>query len=645
VRLAPTMDTRAPYALAVILVAGVCAMTARSEHPTSPLVATGAFVARAPEAPIEARPLHAVISTGDVTSTRLEAVDDRGRPLAGVRVRVDGRSIAPTDQSGLAILDGFGDAMVELFGTGYHHRERLSLAGQVRVVLERTATIRGRIVGAAAGSDAIVVRAFAESAAEPAALTAASKDGSFVLEEVPPGLLRLTIAGPGSSGHTRTLEIRPGERRNDVLIVAEPGYTIDGTASIGGRPAAGAAVSWAPGEYAPVDASGRFAIHGLTSGHYPLRIAVAVDGAWMTSSSGGIDVEVADADTHVDLIAEDLFPVLVDVVGEDGSGVSGVAVSYERAGSTGTTRVERTTDARGRAHFGGIPRGRLRGITTSIPWTTPIAVEVPPLDPARIEVAATGQVLGSLSWSGGEAVREVPCSLRDDRDRIAVASTDRYGHFSFPPIPMGRYLMQCFAHGTSVLALERGAATTAHGVLVQVMAGRSTRISARLEASLPAVRGIVTRAGKPAAGVEVALYAEGQSEGLALGRTLSAQDGSFVLEASATMSRFDVVAHGPMGWSLHRGVSADRGPIALELAAPGRIEAAIPGRHSAYLWRRSVQVASARDGEHPGTVAFDGLAPGRYRITVDAEQSGQEIEVEAGKTVNVDLRAQTQPPR
>jgi len=639
------MDSGCPYALAVILVAGVCAATLRTEHRVPAVPSTGASVARAPEAPLEAQAVRASVVLGTRDETRLELFDDQGRPLAGVRVRVDGRDVAMSDGRGLATLAGYGSAIVDVRTPGYHHRGRLSLAGLARIPLTRTGTISGRVIGARSELEPIVVRAFVDSSAEPAALASADGDGSFELVDVPAGLVRLAIAGPGTTGVSSSLRLAPGRALDDILIVAEPGFSIDGTAFVGGRPAAGAAVSWAPGEYVPIGAKGDFSIRGLTAGRYPLRIALLVDGGWMTSSAGGVDVEVEDADAKASLRIDELFALEVDVAGDDGVGLAGVGVHYEREGATGTTRVDRTTDEQGRARLAGIPRGRLAGLRASIPWSSAIEVDVPALGPARIEVPPVGRVYGTLSWSGGEPAHDVPCSLRDQRGRVVVATTDQRGVFSYPPIPVGSYQWQCFSRATSVLAIERGAATGDHAVPVRVAPDHSTRIEADLEAALPAVRGVVTRAGRPVANADVAIYAAGQSDGLALDRTIASVDGRFVLEAEGELAAFDVVAEGASGWGIRRGLARGGAAVEVTLEATGRIEASIPPRAGAHLWRGSVQIATARAKAHPGTATFEGLAPGRYRLTVNESTDGAEVTVTAGQTSRVDLRPAAQPPR
>jgi len=195
-------------------------------------------------------------------------VDDRGTPLAGMRVGADrARELAPgvqvqttnqaeattTDASGRFVLRGLEGATVnvEAWGKG-HARGRVAgvAVGTSDLVVEmaRNGQVRGRVVDAAgegvAGSR-VVARPAGEQAGpwiDEAGVTTDAA-GEFVLDSVRPGAVRVVATGDHLRAESDPIDVRPGGRVEGVRVVAARGATVAVTVRDGaGKPIAGAKV-------------------------------------------------------------------------------------------------------------------------------------------------------------------------------------------------------------------------------------------------------------------------------------------------------------------------------------------------------------------------------------------------------------------
>jgi hypothetical protein len=152
-----------------------------------------------------------------------------------------------TDQSGSFVLRGVGEGNYMLRASRPNEPRNFMTEGvgaaagdaAVKIVLPEEGGVKGRVLLADGTPPSLFTLGVAMAPPTPFA----SADGSFTLADLPPGTVRITIAGPSFAPRNLNLTIEAGKVQDLGTITVAAGRKIIGTVSdAAGRPAPGATV-------------------------------------------------------------------------------------------------------------------------------------------------------------------------------------------------------------------------------------------------------------------------------------------------------------------------------------------------------------------------------------------------------------------
>jgi RNA polymerase sigma factor (sigma-70 family) len=368
-------------------------------------------------------------------------ISDRkgGAPIAGAEVELRSTLTwrATTNADGIAQLRGVGAAWAPLAvrAKGYAPAAMmLSTSGnadtteRVALSLASGAALSGRVLDGkrkpVAGA-----RVVAASASEPLPVVDPRRDGvltgvdgSFSIPALSAGTWRVTAtAGEHAPVTSVPITVDGEHARSGIELVLGPGAVVRGTVKdTAGAPVAGADVAvvvhgfvpWRARRQAFTDASGKFAISGLS--------ARAVDVvAWHdTGASAIVPIDLAAKREHDVTMMLDIDGAITGtVVDKKGQPIGDAQVVAEPDWTGGTADraafsvrgiQETVTDQGGAFRFPGLPEGSYR-VRAARPGATEAALALsdgvvtkPSGAPIKIVVAADGRVIGKVQLAGGK---------------------------------------------------------------------------------------------------------------------------------------------------------------------------------------------------------------------------------------------------
>lgn len=204
-------------------------------------------------------------------------------PLGGVRVKASQGPLKKEGQSrpnGAFLLDGVGRERISLriHHPGYlPYEARVDPAKEQEVRLRFAAAVQGHVQEFRTGAP---IRRFTLQWKDPAgARQQKVRDprGGFVLQGVPPGMLRLQVTAPGHATGIKVLKVRepsrPGEvcASGEVLSLRQAGAISGRVMESSGRPLKRARVS-AAGVRGRTNSSGRFKLRGIPEGNHVVEV-------------------------------------------------------------------------------------------------------------------------------------------------------------------------------------------------------------------------------------------------------------------------------------------------------------------------------------------------------------------------------------
>jgi hypothetical protein len=424
-------------------------------------------------------------------------------------------------------------------------------------------------------------------------------DGEFDLGPAHPGAYQVTARCPSGEQGDKKLDAKAGMA--DVVIAVKPGASIAGkVVDAAGKPVPGVAVMAAPqtgterttivngmmtsGIQSLTNAAGAFELRGLGAGPYRLRVLDRGRPLPMKSESK-VTVTAVERKTGVTLTVDRPDGVIRGIVTtSDGKPIPDAWVSLHQdirdmlgeadreGGGSRVIRVEQSDDG---GDTGGMPpaltdangKFEIRNLAR-VPWTVVAEAQAGKLRgralkvvaDADIKLVATGltEVKGNVIAPGG-----MPSSFQVELEgpthaQRSFASAD--GSFSFARIDPGDYTV------TVTSSKGNGSAP------LKVLAEQTATVEITLAANAVVVGKLVDAAGKPAAGLPLAIVADTggplriQIEGPP---PTSNADGTFRLEAKAGPSVLMVLSQPPTrkaGLKLEAGKTLDVG--AITVAAP-----------------------------------------------------------------------------
>jgi large repetitive protein len=389
-----------------------------------------------------------------------------------------------------------------------HIQQMLSTtAPQSDLVIElpRGGTIRGRVIDAAtkepvrhfeAGASPErgggVVRVQAPQSLRPFQ----SEDGSFVLENVPPGRLRVTVrAGGYLDGTASGIEVAEGAV-GEIDVSLDRGVRLTGMVQgPDGRPLGGVRVSiseeeddfrrmiFALSSDATTDSSGRYVVEAVEPGE--ATISFSRDGYQTLRKSA----EMRGRETRVDARLTEGRAVAGVVVSEDGQPIHGATVRV-RSAVQGATWKSAETDAGGRFSFQGLEEGRYGFQASHHRY----------VDTERndVDIRAAGEIRLVMKGGGAIAGRVVGLEPRE-YGSVRVTAVSSGTHASAQVSSDGRFRIDGVHPGSATVSAQFRQAFAGRStapVTVEVAAGVETSVDLRFEGGVT-VRGRVTRQGEP----------------------------------------------------------------------------------------------------------------------------------------------------
>lgn len=482
-----------------------------------------------------------LIDAGSLSGTVLDA---RTRaPVAGAQLAAGG-AMAVSDDAGRFELRGLppSDATLVISRAGYVSRSaRLSVGrgsheSGATFLLTPAAHVSGKVVQAD-GSPASGALVFAERyefgpVSDAQVLGSAGDDGRFE-GDVEPGRMRLRASAHNGEARSEEMDLRAGERRDELLLTVDVGGEIEGTVlEADGKPAGDArvfAVEIQTQRAAPAVAAGgdgHFRVSGLPEGVYTV---IARSGA-RTAERSGLRIEPGDvqhAELHfgtatldgrvVDAAGRPLVGAQVSVSPEGATPVpaggveSGAGGAFKLEGLSGTRFALKATHPSGTAELHGVPAGA-SGV--------------------ELRIAAQSAIQGVVLDEGGQGVSEFLVVAEPVAPGLqgGARATGRFasagGDFKLSCAP-GRYRLRVAATGyAAVDAGEVDApANGSSGVVRITVRGTRTLTGTVVDAQTHA----------PIAGARVATRAElmwafGRANAAHLGTfTTTSADGSFTI--------------------------------------------------------------------------------------------------------------------
>ncbi len=458
-----------------------------------------------------------------------------GEPVAGARVAdVDltrGIRTTTTDGAGAFVVDDLSEGQpvsLQFDAPGFSTVSRAVRAPVEDLVVQMTqeASLRGRVVQADTGSPVTefsierLVRVPGQTSlrfGSSAAVQFRSDDGRFEMEKLPAGPATIRVKASG---------FRPAEVSSLVLPLAEeivvpmkPGVSVEGRIldATSRRPITNATISWREGDSADPaeemmlalglgerttisDGNGQFLLTDLP----PSRITLSVSHQEHPAVRRAVD---AAREHRVEVILGEGAEVTGLVMADTTGPVAGAAVTMAAAGEQSSREAPQTavSDGSGRFRF---PHVRPASYTIEARAPSGVAprqaLAVGPTD-RTVEV--------TLTMTSGTTINGVVSGLRPERlNHVQVMAhatgyfdstfTDVSGNFVLPHVPPGVVSLEAttsFQDGASVsTSVEIPPASTGGTMDVElVFAGQSS------------ATGVVSRAGRPVAGVIVSVLTSG----------------------------------------------------------------------------------------------------------------------------------------
>ena len=426
-------------------------------------------------------------------------------------------SSAVTGPDGSFTLSGLaaGTTRLSLRNEDALINEQRSINAPARdVVIELPAggTIRGRVVEKGSSKAIANFQAGVSASrsgggmmmmAPPLLKSFTSEDGSFVLENVPPGAMNLVATAAGYSPARLNVEVQEGKTLSDVVLELEQGVRLTGKVTgPNGAALADANVMVQPspnGSFAmtgsirraTTDANGEYTLDGLTPGEETIQVS------HQKYSGVSRNVTLKGRETKLDVQLEGGMKLTGVVVTDSGAPVAEADVDAHSAGggsysartnASGTFEMESVRPGRYRfsAAKSGFMEGRLDDVDISS-------------GPVRIVLQTGGTIYGRVTGVSEADLSSVTVTARGSRG-TASAPADPQGNFRIEGVPSGTVSVSA-----SVQPRDFANRRTSSTQTVEMAAGGSQQVNIDFRGDV-LIRGRVTRNGKPLGGANVSFF-------------------------------------------------------------------------------------------------------------------------------------------
>lgn len=337
-----------------------------------------------------------------------------------------------------------------------------------------------------------------------------NEDGSFVLENVPPGATNVVAQAPGYSGGRVNVDVEEGKTVSDLVIELDTGVKLTGKVTgPNGAALSDATVQIQPsptGQFARsgsmrravTDANGEFTLDSLDPGEETFEISHP---KYLATSK---TVTLKGREMRMDVQLSGGQRVTGVVVTDSGMPVAEAEVEAFTASGGGTDRVR--TNASGQFEFQSLGTGRYRFTAAKSGYLEGVLddVDVSSGGTVRIQLRTGGTIYGRVTGLSEQELAGASVMARSGRT-TSSAMVDPSGNFRIEGAPTGT--VQVSATTASRSFTDRRSSSTQ---TVEVTAGGSQQVNLEFRTDT-SVRGRVTRNGTPLGGAMVMFQPRGGS--------------------------------------------------------------------------------------------------------------------------------------
>jgi protocatechuate 3,4-dioxygenase beta subunit len=462
-----------------------------------------------------------------------------------------------------------------------------------------------------------------------------SDDGSFTLENVPPGPAQVVVNAPGyTTARVGGVNVEEGKAVTDVEVTLDAGVKLTGKVTgPDGAPLAGVSVrpDQSPGANRVMrfdgvdngtitDASGEYTLEALEAGEKTFTFTRQ---GYLTESR---NVTLGTSASRLDVQLTTGIRVTGTVVAESGGPVTDAIVTASSAGGGGR---QARTDAGGNFQIEGVAPGHYTLRATRSGYADGILRDFDTSSgaPARITMKSGGTIVGRVIGLSVQELQDTTVNVGSPNGN-ASASVDSTGAFKIEGAPTGT--VRVSARTGQMFAT---AGKTSPQKSVQVEPGSTVNVDLEFKSDV-VIRGRVTKDGQPMANAAIGFMPRGaQASTNASAQTDSSgnYEVSGLDDATYTVQIFDIqrtapfttqyTVKGPGTFDIDIRSSTLRGRVLdATTGAPladARVEVRATGGDMTSMLSSRAAVTSS-----DGTFLIDNVARGNYEAKADREGYG-----------------------
>jgi len=485
-----------------------------------------------------------------------------------------------------------------------------------------------------------------------------SDDGTFVLENVPPGATTLTVNAPGfTTGRVSNVNVEDGKTVADVEVQMDRGVKVtgrvtgpDGTALSGVSVEVQPSGRRMPGAGAPrtaTDASGEYSLDNVESGEKVF--AFERNGYLATQRT----VALSGADARVDAQLSTGIRLTGTVANEGGVPIADASVVASSASDSAFGGRSTRTDANGQFEMEGLSPGRYSFRASKSGYATGNLkdFDISTGAPVRIVVQAGGTITGHITGITSDELARAGV-MAQAPGGTSSGTIDAGGNFRIEGAPTGT--VRVYATVSSGMGGRNSPAKS-----VQLEPGGTAQVD--LEFASGTVRGRITRDGQPASQAMV-VFSPQRGQATTMARTSTDNDGNYeasgLADATYDVQVIDLQRGTPYTTTYQVQGSSTFNIDIKSATVRGRVLDATTGRG---VEDAAIQIRGGNEGsmrmplrtmptDSSGAFVIDSVPPGTYSVTAEKDgygtkavdvtvsESGSDVEIKLAPNVGVTLR-------
>jgi protocatechuate 3,4-dioxygenase beta subunit len=470
-------------------------------------------------------------------------------------------------------------------------------------------------------------------------------DGSFTLENVPPGATVLVASAPGYASARLNLTVEEGKETTGVELQLDPGVKLTGrVTSATGTPLSDVQVrvvasptggfSMSGSEKATsTDSNGDYTIEGLEAGDESISFSHA------KYSSTRKSVNLKGRETRLDVQLASGGRVTGTVVTESGAPVADAQVE-----AAGNTMQRARTNANGAFEFESVTPGRyeFRASKTGLAEGVLEDVDVSVGTPIQIVMKTGGSIYGRVTGLTAQELEQTRVSASSGPSS-AEAMVSANGTYRIEGVAGGTVRVQAWSgvgmSGTS----KRSASQT-----VELAPGGSQQLDITFRNDV-VVRGRVTRNGTPLAGGTVNFFTRGGSRGSGSAPTdndgqysvtgLEEGDYTVMVNDAQRMSPYSTTyqVRGSATFDIDYKNGALRGRV-IDVSSNEPLANATVTLRNTSTTSESFRMSRGAVTDTNGVFLLDSISPGNYSVTAKKDGYSNDVkDLYVGDTAPPDL--------